>query len=111
MLTNGAAVAKECLRATDIIVRYGGEEFIICLPNTHLAAASQIANRIRVRISDSFIRNHGNEIRVTSSFGFSNAELYTGEDRHSIHSLMREADKALYIAKKMEETVFESLVW
>lgn len=99
VLKNVAAVAKECLRESDIIGRYGGEEFIICLPNTHLVAANQIANRIRTRISDSFIRNHGNEIRVTSSFGVSNADINAGEDRHSIHSLMRDADKALYTAK------------
>lgn len=99
VLSNVAALAKECLREKDIIARYGGEEFIICLPNTNLLAAGQIANRIRARIADSSLLNHGNEIRVTLSFGISYEEIYPLDGRHSIHSLMRDADKALYAAK------------
>jgi diguanylate cyclase (GGDEF)-like protein len=100
VLTNIAAVAKDSLREKDIIGRYGGEEFIICLPDTSLMEALKLANRIRTRIAEYDTVINGNKINVSSSFGISNANFSDGKDGHSIHSLMRDADKALYGAKR-----------
>jgi diguanylate cyclase (GGDEF)-like protein len=100
VLTNVAAVAKEGLSKKDFIGRYGGEEFIMCLPNTTLMEAYMAANRVKSGISEKFIPNHDNQIKVTASFGIANAIIVADDYNHSLHSLMREADKALYVAKK-----------
>lgn len=69
VLTQIAKIVKECIQVKDVIGRYGGEEFIICLPDVELSDAKNLANSIRESISDSPILFHGREIFVTSSFG------------------------------------------
>ncbi len=93
------ALTKDSLRGTDIIGRYGGEEFVICLPNTACQEAVEVANRIRTMISSNAVFLDGNEIQVTSSFGVSSASLSSDQDVATIKSLVNEADKALYRAK------------
>jgi diguanylate cyclase (GGDEF)-like protein/PAS domain S-box-containing protein len=100
VLTNIAAVAMDSLGEKDIIGRYGGEEFIICLPDMSLMEAHKLANNIRHRIAEYDTVINGNKINVSSSFGISNANISDGKGGHSIHSLMRDADKALYEAKR-----------
>ncbi|KHF39987.1 histidine kinase N-terminal 7TM domain-containing diguanylate cyclase [Halalkalibacter okhensis] len=100
VITYVAQIAKECLRETDIIGRYGGEEFIICLPNTHLPHSNQIAEAIRMKIENSYIVINKKEIHVTSSFGVTSKIVEWNGDVHLISELMRQADEALYEAKK-----------
>lgn len=100
VLIHVANLAKESLRPIDIIGRYGGEEFIICLPNTTLLEANEMAHSIRLKIAESPIRFEDNEVRVTSSFGISSAQMITGDYHQLLQKLMREADHALYTAKR-----------
>lgn len=93
------AVAQCCqkaLRSTDIIGRWGGEEFVIILPEADQQAACLIAERIRRNVSEMNINLSGNTIHVTVSLGVTT--LMPG--RTTLESLVDYADKALYMAKQ-----------
>lgn len=99
VLTHLIKVTKSCLREQDIIGRYGGEEFVICMPNTSEVEAFEVANKIRLNIIKSPVFLDHKEIHVTSSFGISSTTLDVKDDLHSMHVLVNEADQALYEAK------------
>jgi diguanylate cyclase (GGDEF)-like protein len=82
---------KDCLRGADVAARYGGEEFSILLPQTSLAEAEIIAERIREKVESTDFPNR----RVTISLGVAayTPAIKTPED------LISAADKALYQAK------------
>ncbi len=80
-------------RATDIVARFGGEEFVGLLPNTDIAHGLATAERIRVAVASSSIKPMLKP--VTASFGV--AELGAGEQPDAI---MRRVDKALFAAKQ-----------
>lgn len=76
--------------------RYGGEEFIICLPNTDNKKAYKVLERIRQAVEKINIKVEGKEIVITSSFG-----LYTVRDNElTTADLIKCADDKLYEAKK-----------
>jgi len=81
---------KENTRIIDVVGRYGGEEFIVLLPDTKSAEAVQIAERIR-----KFIENKIFNEKVTVSIGL----ISCIDKRIRAEELIREADKALYQAK------------
>lgn len=99
VLTRVTSVVKEYLLVKDCIGRYGGEEFVICMPETSLMEATNRANIIRQAIAENSTIVNGEEIVVTSSFGISNVMLGVWDDSYSIPQLIREADQALYAAK------------
>ena len=82
-------------RTGDIICRYGGEEFLIILPNTKTEAAAQIAERWRATIEESKISENDVEISVTISCGISEFPV----DASTEAEIIEAADKALYAAK------------
>lgn len=83
-------------RTGDIVCRFGGEEFLIVLPNTRVASAAQIAERIRVTFQESSVLSGETEIKTTISFGI--AEF--PEDGSTEAEALDLADKALYAAKR-----------
>jgi two-component system cell cycle response regulator len=88
------ALLREQLRIPDIPARWGGEEFVVALPNTDLANAGLAAERLRAAVAEATIR-HGNvHIPVTISVGVS--ALENGE---SLEVLTERADQAMYAAK------------
>lgn len=99
ILSHVASVAKACLRESDLIGRYGGEEFIICLPNTTVKEAHELANLIRLKVSKSTGIVSNKKISVTSSFGVSSCFIKAGDNSNAMNTLMKQADQALYIAK------------
>jgi diguanylate cyclase (GGDEF)-like protein len=88
----GAAL-QECLRDSDFAGRFGGEEFLILLPDTDVEGASRFAERLRESIGS--ITVTGVESEITASLGI--AELI--EHGGTPQGLLREADRALYAAK------------
>ncbi len=84
-----------CVRSTDIVFRYGGEEFVALLSNTSIDGAKLLAERIRKTIEESVVKYEDKIINVTTSLGIS--ELSPGEQNASFFT---RADKALYEAKK-----------
>lgn len=84
-------------REPDIAARWGGEEFVLLLPNTDSAAAVQIAERLRDAIAQSAVRTDAGEtIRFTTSVGV--AQL--GGEATTLEHLLEQADRALYEAKR-----------
>ena len=89
----------ECLRASDVATRFGGEEFALLLPQTDSDEAFKIAERIRVHIADAPVSlDNGTELRVTVSIGISELEAGRCDDPGKL--LLRNADTALYEAKR-----------
>ena len=93
VLVRVAALLKSQTRATDIVARFGGEEFIVLMPHTGLAQAAAKAEHLRIALAAEVIAPLARP--VTSSFGV--AELECDEDGES---LLRRADAALYRAKE-----------
>lgn len=89
-----ANICRHALRATDINVRLGGEEFAFLCPNTDIQGAFILAERIRTAISELNVDVDGSHIRITVSLGI--AGLNSDD---TIVSLLRHADEALYQAK------------
>ncbi len=90
---------KECLRASDVATRYGGEEFALLLPQTDATEAFHLAERIRRRIEEHPLPIAGGDaIPVTVSVGV--GELGEGEAGEAAQQMLAEADAALYQAKR-----------
>ena len=87
-------VIRQHCRQGDLVGRYGGEEFVLCLPDTRLPHALDIAERIRDELATAVVMHEGSSIGVTVSIGV--AALRPGE---SIEQWLSRADKALYEAK------------
>jgi len=94
-LRNVALSMQESCRATDVIGRYGGEEFTILAPETDLNTAASLAERVRANLCKLNIRHPTNPVapHVTASFGV--AEIASG----NWESALSQADEALYLAK------------
>jgi diguanylate cyclase (GGDEF)-like protein len=94
------------VRAVDICARYGGEEMVILLPQTPIAGATELAERLRVAVADRAVLFEGTPIRVTASFGIAG---YPETVPHS-DWLFPAADKALYAAKEAGRNCVKSLL-
>lgn len=97
VLVEFAGRVKENLRAADLVVRHGGEEFLIIAPNVDIELARNIAERIRSHIEEKpFRAPNGVDINVTVSIGVCIAKA--GE--LDFDAVVRRADDALYKAKQ-----------
>jgi diguanylate cyclase (GGDEF)-like protein len=99
-----AVVAKDSLRQVDILGRYGGEEFLIILPETEPEGGEIVAQRLREKIASTPIRSAGEDITVTASFGVSGymtSKLHSLSAREVLEEIIKQADDALYQAKRL----------
>jgi two-component system, cell cycle response regulator len=94
VLVNFGVLLRQRTRATDIVARFGGEEFVVLMPDTDLEHAVAIAERIREAIAACRVEPLPDP--VTASFGV--AELVVGEQASD---LLRRVDGALYQAKQL----------
>jgi len=90
-------ICKERLRSSDIIGRYGGEEFLVVLPESSLEDALNIAEHIRKHIEDLEIISQDNLIKITVSIGVASAA--GSREGINVMQVINRADKALYQAK------------
>ena len=95
VLSEVAGRLRAAIRAGDLLVRYGGEEFLVLLPGSDAIQAAEIAERMRLKMESDPIQTDDASIEVLISIGV--AELRRGEDTGS--QLVRRADTALYAAK------------
>lgn len=86
---------KTELRTTDLVARYGGDEFICLLPETGAAAAARVAERIRCRIADAPLALEKTNVATSVSVGV------TACPDHGVNfgTLVKNADHALYVSK------------
>ncbi len=94
----GQLLARYARRSGDLAARYGGEEFVLLLPNSHLEAAREIAEEVRLAIIEQAIAHDASPVApvVTASFGV--AAIVPGA-QDSPRKIIETADKALYEAK------------
>ncbi|MBI5945409.1 MAG: GGDEF domain-containing protein [Chloroflexi bacterium] len=97
LITATQAVANQ-MRGVDVLARYGGDEFVIMLPETSAQEAFNIAERIRVSVAAGLLLTDFNKFAITLSMGVS--ELLSDPADENIEQVVQRADKALYIAKE-----------
>ena len=93
-----SAIAETCkrsLRPQDVIGRFGGEEFIVALPGTHLNDAQIVAERLRRKVAELPVMKEVPEHRLTVTIGIAGAV----DDNTDLSALIQQADRALYAGK------------
>jgi diguanylate cyclase (GGDEF)-like protein len=95
-LVEVASVIRSCARETDVVSRFGGDEFAVILPDTGREGAVFVAERICDRIrAFQFLEPDGLVVRLTASIGVATLPDVTG----SAEELLRVADRAMYLVK------------
>jgi diguanylate cyclase (GGDEF)-like protein len=92
-----ADILKNEVRTTDIVFRYGGEEFAMIFPETHLNLAVKVADRIREQIANSPVPTDEGKINLTASMG---ASVYMKTSILDLVDFVDSVDKYLYEAKQ-----------
>jgi diguanylate cyclase (GGDEF)-like protein len=90
-----AQICRGAVRDIDIVGRYGGEEFLVLLPESDLRNSIQIAERIRLRVAEASFPTQVGNLSITISLGV--CEL--ADNIQDLKSLIARADQALYNAK------------
>src|SRR6478609_396402 len=105
VLRETAARLRSNMRPYDQVGRYGGEEFLVVLPNCDLEQAHQQAERMRIKLQETPMTVDGAEVTVSASFGVTVSD---GSERHS-DLFVRVADEALYKSKAHGRNCVSSL--
>jgi len=99
VLQQVAEVLKHTLREVDAACRYGGEEFAVILPETGLAGALLVAERLRLAVAELEFTCHHRRFTVTASCGVSSTELCACSQQLKAREFIQATDEALYRAK------------
>ena len=91
------------LRQRDTLARFGGEEFVLLLPETDETGAQQVASRLRQLVAEHVIEYNGALIQVTISIGITTCDSTID----TLDDLLNRADQALYRAKRMGKNRLE----
>ena len=94
VLKSVAGTVKNCIRVSDRIFRYGGEEFVVLLSRVNSQIATHLAEKICQEVEKSFVLHGDKKLKVTVSIG--GAIITSGDNELSI---FERADKAMYGAK------------
>ena len=101
-----AGILKKSLRTSDIVGRYGGDEFLIVLPQTSLKGAHDLAERIREAVQEMRYEVYeGQSVGTTMSIGVT---YYTGGET-DVDALINRIDTALYVSKRAGKNQVYSL--
>ncbi len=101
VLTAFSQSVKECLRDSDTFARWGGEEFIILMPESTLLHGRVLAERIRQQVNNT---DYPHGVRVTASYGVSS---YINGEQAS--EFFRRVDECMYLAKTRRDTIISSM--
>ena len=93
-LKQTAKIIQNSIRGTDFAARFGGEEFVILMPETTLTDATKAINKMRTLIQENVIHEGTADFKLTMSFGVANFE-----EGDTFKNVLERADKALYRAK------------
>ena len=96
VLSEAARVIDSVLGPDDSLVRYGGDEFILLLPQSSKARALELVGRLRAAVNRGvFLKEEGANVKVTASYGIATLP----EDARDKETLLLMADKAMYSSK------------
>jgi diguanylate cyclase (GGDEF)-like protein len=98
-LSEMGQVLRKIVRETDVVGRYGGDEFVVVLPETPLNGALVIAERIRKKVEDYEFVAQDLSIHLTISLGVANCPKHT----LTAEGLIKKADAAMYRAKELSK--------
>ncbi len=98
VLREMAVIFQKSLRDIDVLIRYGGEEFVIILPGTNLQKGMVVANRIKDRVENAIFNEAERGLHMTVSIGIANYPVLP--IIASPKALFSQADQALYAAKR-----------
>jgi len=93
VLAKGSKIMLDVIRKQDLAARWGGEEFVILLPNTELQGAHKLAEKLKQKLSVQLTETLKH--RITASLG-----VAENKDGESFSACLSRADKALYLAKE-----------
>lgn len=96
-LKQAVRILQQQVRIVDTVCRYGGEEFVVILPDTRLRQAVGVAERIRAAIEAAPVVLDEGEFNFTASLG---VEVYMSGDAVSLEDFMERVDQLLYQAKE-----------
>lgn len=91
-----ARASRQQLRASDVLGRLGGEEFAVLLPETSLANAAQLAERLRLALAHITVSAGAQQFQLTASLGVSE---WVAADKN-VEAMLHRADKEMYHAKQ-----------
>ena len=95
-LVEAAQVIKECARETDVVARFGGDEFAVVLPDTGTEGAEAVGQRVKERIAEhGFLAHEGFDIRLTASVGVATLP----DVASTAEELLQASDRAMYQVK------------
>lgn len=95
VLREVASVLKENVRASDLVSRIGGEEFLVICPQCDCDAAAACAEKLRLAIENHVVDSERGQLKVTVSLGV--AQRTQGST--DVNSILKDADEALYVSK------------
>jgi len=109
-----AAVLKSSFRESDLIVRFGGEEFVVMLFNSDDFNAKKLCNDVLEKVKDTGIDTEdGRSYSVTASAGIFSSYIREPKNKDYINEMINKADKALYFSKsngKNQATVYKAFM-
>jgi len=106
-LTEVGRILAQGVRESDILARYGGDEFVVVLPETPAAGALVIAERLRRSLEEHhFLQGEGIAARLSASFGVASYP----EHALTPEGLIQKADQAMYRVKERDKNGIEVAV-
>lgn len=100
-----ASVCRETLRPQDTIARFGGEEFVILLPETQIADAAHVLARLQRELTKRFFLHENEKVLITFSAGVTQMT-----ERDNQASVIKRADEAMYKAKQTGKNRVETIM-
>jgi len=100
MIIYVSEVCRKQLRSIDLFTRFGGDEFIIYLPDCDKKNAIEVAERLRISIQKDMVEFGGKSIQLSASFGIDSHNVVTDGECNDVNRIIHAADEAMYIAKR-----------
>ena len=101
VLRHFAQLLQDCVRTEDIVVRWGGEEFLLVLPRTRYESLREFAERLRTTVAGATFEIPGGELRKTCSVGYTSLPFIEGMGQDlTLEQAITAADLGLYRAKR-----------